>query len=204
MRYMLDTNICIYLMRRHPPEVVARFAGLAYGDVVMSSITLAELRFGALVSPQREREDIALAGLLEDVPALPFENSAAASYAMVRAALPDRRRDALDRLIAAHAIAAGCVLVTNNEADFRGYPDLAVENWAPTSQGTHNPPREARQTAAGAGPERAHWRKVRTAQGSAGANGSPPRGEDQSNRDESARGNPGRVKRAISARSNTK
>ena len=48
MRYMLDTNICLYLMRRHPPEVVARFAGLGYGDVVMSSITLAELRFGAL------------------------------------------------------------------------------------------------------------------------------------------------------------
>ena len=126
---MLDTNICIYLMRREPPGVAARFAGLGYGDVVMSSITLAELRFGALVSPQREREAMALEGLLEDVPALPFEDTAAASYAMVRAAMPDRRRDALDRLIAAHAVAAGCVLVTNNEADFRGCPGLAVENW---------------------------------------------------------------------------
>ena len=64
--------------------------------------------------------------------------------------------------------------------------------------------RDQGQTAAGTGIERSCWRKVRTAQGSAGANGSPPRGEDQSNRDESPRFAPGRVKRAISARSNTK
>jgi tRNA(fMet)-specific endonuclease VapC len=126
---MLDTNICIYLMRQQPPEVVQRFARLNYGDVVMSSVTLAELRFGALVSPHRMQEDLALAGLLEDVPALPFGDAEAAAYAAVRAAMPDRRRDALDRLIAAHAIAAGCALVTNNEADFSGYSGLRVENW---------------------------------------------------------------------------
>ena len=135
LRYMLDTNICIYLMRHHPPQVIARFAECDFGDVVMSSITLAELRFGALVSSQRTKDDRALAGLLEDVPALPFEDRAAASYATVRAAAPERRRDALDRLIAAHAIAADCVLVTNNEADFRVYAGLALENWV-TSAGT--------------------------------------------------------------------
>ena len=129
MRYMLDTNICIYLMRRHPPEVLARFAELGHGEVVMSSITLAELRFGALVSPQRAKENLALAGLLEDVLALPFDDACASAYAPVRAATPERRRDALDRLIAAHAIAAECVLVTNNEADFKHYPGLLVENW---------------------------------------------------------------------------
>jgi tRNA(fMet)-specific endonuclease VapC len=95
----------------------------------MSSITLAELRFGALVSPQRAKEDRALSGLLDDVPALPFEDRAAATYAAVRAAARERRRDALDRLIAGHAIAADCVLVTNNEADFRDYPGLQLENW---------------------------------------------------------------------------
>lgn len=131
MRYMLDTNICIYLMRRQPPEVSIRFAALGYGDVVISSITLAELRFGALVSPRREQEDQALAGLLEDVPALPFDDAAAASYAVLRAAVRERRRDALDRLIASHAVAADCVLVANNEADFKGYPGLVVENWVP-------------------------------------------------------------------------
>jgi tRNA(fMet)-specific endonuclease VapC len=130
---MLDTNICIYLMRRQPPEVVKRFAVLGYGDVVMSSITLAELRFGALVSAKRKQEDRALAGLLQDVPVLAFGDAEAASYAAVRAALPDRRRDALDRLIAAHAIAADCVLVTNNEADFSGYSSLRVENWVPAA-----------------------------------------------------------------------
>jgi len=128
MRYMLDTNICIYLMRQHPPEVTERFAHCDFGDVVMSSITLAELRFGALVSPQRVSDDRAQAGLLEDVPALPFEDRAAA-YAAVHAAGRERRRDALDRLIAGHAIAADCVLVTNNEADFRDYPALRLENW---------------------------------------------------------------------------
>ncbi len=135
MRYMLDTNICIYLMRHHPPQVIERFSRCDLGDVVMSSITLAELRFGALVSPQRAREDRALAGLLEDVPALPFDEPAAASYAAVRAALRERRRDALDRLIAAHAVAAECVLVTNNEADFRDCPGLRVENWVAGAAG---------------------------------------------------------------------
>ncbi len=126
---MLDTSICIYLMRRYPPEVMRRFEGLGHGDVVMSSITLAEMRFGALVSPQRAQEDLALEGLLEDVQALPFDNACASAYAPVRAASPVRRRDVLDRLIAAHALAAECVLVTNNEADFKHYPGLQVENW---------------------------------------------------------------------------
>jgi tRNA(fMet)-specific endonuclease VapC len=133
MRYMLDTNICIYLMHNDPPEVVTRFARCGYGDVVMSAITLAELRFGAVISPHRAQEERALSGLLEDVLALPFEESAAAAYAIVRAAVRDRRRDALDRLIAAHAIAADCTLVTNNVSDFTDYPGLRIENWvAPT------------------------------------------------------------------------
>ena len=133
MRYMLDTNICIYLTRRQPQQVMRRFSALEQGDVVMSSITLAELRFGAWVSPRRAQEDLALAGLLEDVLALPFDEAAALVYGPLRAAVPDRRRDALDRLIAAHAIAAECVLVTNNEADFKHYPGLPIENWVGAS-----------------------------------------------------------------------
>ncbi len=135
VRYMLDTNICIYLMHHDVPQVIERFARCGLGDVVMSAITLAELRFGALASPHRPRDDRALAGLLEDVPALPFDDQAAASYAAVRAAQRERRRDALDRLIAAHAVAADCVLVTNNEADFRNCPGLRVENWVASAGG---------------------------------------------------------------------
>ncbi len=129
MRYMLDTNICIYLMKRQPPEVFERFADLAVGDVVMSAVTLAELRYGVELSADRHRDEAALDALLEDVPALAFDPPAAVHYGVLRAAVRDRRRDALDRLIAAHALGAGVVLVTNNEADFVGYPGLTVENW---------------------------------------------------------------------------
>lgn len=127
---MLDTNICICLMRNHLPEVAARFATLRYGDVVMSAITLAELRYGVECRPDsRAAAEQALAGLLEDVPVLPFDVDAAVDYGVVRAALRDRRRDALDRLIGAHTVSLSLTLVTNNEAGFVGYPGLRVENW---------------------------------------------------------------------------
>ena len=131
MRYMLDTNICIYLMRNQPSKVAARLGGLYYGDAVISAVTLAELMAGVELQPDTRRQNQkALTALLEDLPVLPFDHLAAASYGLLRAAVPDRRRDALDRLIAAHAVAAGTTLVTNNEADFAGYPGLNVENWA--------------------------------------------------------------------------
>lgn len=127
---MLDTNICIYLMRHHPPEVAQRFAALSYGDVAISAITLAELRYGVECRAEnRGAVAQALAALLEDVPVLPFDDEAALSYGVIRAAVRERRRDALDRLIAAHAASLALVLVTNNEADFKGYPGLVVENW---------------------------------------------------------------------------
>ncbi|OUY08227.1 type II toxin-antitoxin system VapC family toxin [Acinetobacter populi] len=129
MRYMLDTNICIYLIKNDPAHVAKKFAHLNYGDAVISVITLAELRFGAFVSKYREQEEQAILGLLEDIPVLSFDETITFSYAKLRAALPDRRKDALDRLIAAHAVAADCILVTNNEADFKGYPNLTWENW---------------------------------------------------------------------------
>ena len=130
MRYMLDTNICIYLMKHHPPEVAARFAKLGYGDVVISSITLAELRYGVECRPEnRAVIESALEGLFADVPVMPFDAQAAVDYGIIRAAIRDRQRDALDRLIAAHARSLSLTLVTNNEADFKDYPGVRVENW---------------------------------------------------------------------------
>jgi tRNA(fMet)-specific endonuclease VapC len=127
---MLDTNICIYLMRHQPPEVAQRFAALEYGDVTMSVITLAELCYGLeCMRDNRAAAQRALELLLEDVPALPFEDEAAASYGIIRAAVRERKRDALDRLIAAHAVSLSLTLVTNNSADFKDYPDLSLENW---------------------------------------------------------------------------
>jgi tRNA(fMet)-specific endonuclease VapC len=130
MLYMLDTNICIYLMRHHPPEVAARFAELEYGDVVISAITLAELRYGVECKPEsRAVLESALQGLLVDLPVMPFDAQAAVDYGILRAAIRNRQRDALDRLIAAHARSLLLTLVTNNAADFEDYPGMRLENW---------------------------------------------------------------------------
>lgn len=133
MRYMLDTNICIHLIQKQPPHVVQKFASLQYGDVVISSITLAELRYGVERDNQkRHAAEAALNNLLRFLPVLPFEEQAAVQYGVLRALVRDRKRDALDRLIAAHALSQGLVLVTNNEADFRDYTLLTIENWITT------------------------------------------------------------------------
>lgn len=130
MRYMLDTNICIYLIKRLPPQVLSRVASLTQGSAVMSVVTYAELRAGLeMQSACRDQDERVLALLTSRVPVLPFTESAAVHYGVLRAAVRDRRRDALDRLIAAHAASVGAILVTNNEADFKDYPGLAVENW---------------------------------------------------------------------------
>ena len=129
-RFMLDTNMCIYLMKHHPPEVATRFAQCYAGEVVISSITLAELEYGVVCSgEQQPRNRAALSSLLEDLAVAPFDGAAALAYGPVRLANRERKRDALDKLIAAHAIALGVTLVTNNVADFAGYPELCLENW---------------------------------------------------------------------------
>lgn len=129
-KYLLDTHICIYLMKHHPPEVAARFAQCYVGEVVISAITLAELEYGVACSGAAQAQNrAALAGFLEDVPVAPFDAQAASSYGPVRLASRERQRDALDKLIAAHALALGVTLVTNNEADFAAWPQLRVENW---------------------------------------------------------------------------
>lgn len=130
MRYMLDTNICIYLMKAHPPAVLARLLQLDHGDVVMSIITYAELRVGLEgLGSSRAQNERALHLLTSDIPVLPFDEAAAERYGVQRAAVRDRRRDAFDRLIVAHAASLGLTLITNNEADFRDYPGLIVEKW---------------------------------------------------------------------------
>ena len=130
-KYMLDTNICIYLMKHQPREVRARFDQCFVGDVVISAITLAELEFGIACCSEATQATnrSALQSLLEDILVAAFEGRAAKAYGPVRAAHKDRNRDALDKLIASHAIALDATLVTNNEADFVNYPGLVVENW---------------------------------------------------------------------------
>lgn len=131
MRYMLDTNICVYVLNRHPPAVLTRLQALHEGEAVMSVVTYAELRAGLEMQAQDRRHDEqVLALLIRRIPVLAFDDAAAVSYGVLRAAVRERRRDALDRLIAAHAVSAGATLVTNNEADFKDLPGLVIENWA--------------------------------------------------------------------------
>lgn len=131
MRYMLDTNICIYIMKRHPAHVVRRLEALHRGEAVMSVMTLAELRAGLEIQVEnRSHDEQVLAQLVSHIPVLHFDEAAAIGYGVLRAAVRERNRDAIDRLIAAHALSVGATLVTNNPADFKGYPGLAVENWA--------------------------------------------------------------------------
>jgi tRNA(fMet)-specific endonuclease VapC len=131
MRYMLDTHICIYLIKNHPPQVLGRLEALNQGDAVMSVLTYAELRAGLeMQTLNREQDEQALSLLVHRIPVLPFTESDAKSFGVLRAAVRDRSRNAMDRLIAAHAVNSGLTLVTNNEADFKDYPGLVVENWA--------------------------------------------------------------------------
>lgn len=130
MRYLLDTNICVHLIQRHPPGLLRRFQEFDYGDLVISVVTLAELRHGVERDPVTKNEaERALHALLSYLPVLPIDNTVAVQYGVFAAAVRDRRRDALDRLIAAHAASLGLTLITNNAADFRDYPGLVVENW---------------------------------------------------------------------------
>ena len=128
-RYMLDTNMCIYLMKNQPEQVAKRFATCYVGDVVMSSITFAELEYGVLVSENMVRERRNLADLVEDITVVSFDSAAATAYGPIRLISRERQKGQLDKLIAAHAIALDMVLVTNNERDFIAYPGLVVENW---------------------------------------------------------------------------
>ena len=126
---MLDTNMCIYLMKNQPEEVARRFSQCYVGDVVMSSITYAELEYGVAMAADPDRERRNLANLVEDIQVAPFDASAGVAYGQVRLATRDIKKDALDKLVAAHALSLNVILVTNNEKDFAKYPGVAIENW---------------------------------------------------------------------------
>jgi tRNA(fMet)-specific endonuclease VapC len=128
-QYMLDTNMCIYLMKNQPEEVARRFSQCYVGDVVMSSITYAELEYGVAVAADPDQERRNLANLVEDIQVAPFDASAGVAYGQVRLATRDIKKDALDKLIAAHALSLNVIVVTNNEKDFAKYPGVAIENW---------------------------------------------------------------------------
>jgi tRNA(fMet)-specific endonuclease VapC len=131
MRYMLDTNICIYIAKQNPPKVSARFARLALGDVGMSVVTYGELRFGAEKSTRSQAALRSLEEFIEAVPVLTFDKESAANYGRLRFDL-ERRGQPIgnnDLWIASHCLHLGLTLVTNNEREFSRIPNLPIENW---------------------------------------------------------------------------
>lgn len=131
LRYLLDSNILIYLANRRSAAVAARFARVRPGDVAMSCITYGELLYGAEKSDRQEAALENLARLAELVRVLPLERSVSAEYGRLRARLEAKGTPLgnNDLWIAAHALATRLVLVTNNEREFRRVPDLKIENW---------------------------------------------------------------------------
>jgi len=131
MKWMLDTNICIAIIRRQPEAALKRLRRKPIGQVGISSITLAELEFGAAKSQRSEQARLALAEFLLPLEVAPFDDVAAAAYGGVRSSLEKRGKPIgpLDTLIAAHALAQGAVLVTGNTREFAKVKDLPVENW---------------------------------------------------------------------------
>jgi tRNA(fMet)-specific endonuclease VapC len=131
VRYLLDTNICIYLIKRQPAVLVAKLTAQAVGDVGVSTITVAELEYGVEKSQQVERNRTALAQFLLPLAIVDFDDRSAAAYGQVRAALESAGTPigALDTLIAAQALSLDAVLVTNNVREFSRVSRLKVENW---------------------------------------------------------------------------
>lgn len=130
LRYMLDTDICSYVMKGSPP-VMKRLASVAVGDVAISAITSAELMFGVEISPRPAQDRARLEVFLRHMVVLDFPQDAATHYAEIRAWLKKRGTmiGANDLLIAAHARCLGLTLVTNNTREFRRVPRLTIENW---------------------------------------------------------------------------
>ena len=128
-KYMLDTNMCIYLMKNQPAQVAERFAQCYVGEVVMSAITFAELSYGVSVSADPRREAKNLSSLVEDIPVAPFDELAGTMYGPIRLATRESKKDHLDKLIAAHSKALSVTLVTNHLKDFEKYPGVTAENW---------------------------------------------------------------------------
>ncbi len=131
MTYMLDTNICIYAIKRKPPPVLQHLKNNFHKGLAISSLTLAELEHGVAKSMYPEKNSAALIQFLSLLPVLPFDDMAASEYGAICAKLQKKGTpiSTMDTLIAAHAISEQLILVTNNVREFARVPGLEIENW---------------------------------------------------------------------------
>jgi tRNA(fMet)-specific endonuclease VapC len=134
LHYLLDTNICIYIAKQKPLSVLRKFEQLAVGDVGMSTITYGELLYGAQKSHHPKKSLFLLEELTSLIPPLPIATDVAKQYGSIRAKLEKIGKPIgnNDLWIAAHALALGSTLVTNNIKEFSRVAHLKIENWVVT------------------------------------------------------------------------
>ncbi len=132
MKYMLDTNICIYLIKKQPPKVLKHFKSHTVGDIGISSVTLAELRYGVSKSQYIEKNQQALDEFILPLEIADFDEKAAQEYGTMRVELERAGKPigSMDMLIGAHAYALGATLVTNNTKEFKQIKNLKIVDWS--------------------------------------------------------------------------
>lgn len=131
MQYMLDTNICIYLIKEKSVQLIRRFQKNQIEDIGISSITLSELEFGIEKSHHKQKNRLALTHFLAPLQIAVYDSHAAQHYGRVRYQLENQGKPIgpLDTMIAAHALSLHCTLITNNEREFSRVANLKIENW---------------------------------------------------------------------------
>ena len=129
--FLIDTNICVYIMNKHPPQVIQKFREMGAGNVCISSITVSELQYGACESKQVKKNMKRLEEFLSPFEILPYDESASIYYGRIRSYLEKEGSviGPLDMLIAAHALSEELILITNNENEFKRVKTLRIENW---------------------------------------------------------------------------
>ena len=131
MKYLLDTNTCIYIIKKKPPSAVERIRSKQPEDIALSTVTIAELEYGVYRSQKVDQNRIALLEFLVPLTILDFDQAAAAVYGSIRSSIEARGTPIgpMDLLIAAQAMSHGLILVTNNEREFGRVDGLGIENW---------------------------------------------------------------------------
>lgn len=131
MKLMLDTNICIAIIKQKPPAVLQQFEAYKIGDIGISSVTLAELRYGVAKSQQREANQAALDAFVLPLEIADFDEAATLYYGSLRARLEKQGTPIgpLDTMIAAHALSLDVTLVTNNTKEFARVDRLKLADW---------------------------------------------------------------------------
>lgn len=140
MKYLLDTNTCIFIINFRPAAVRRKLEAQAVGNVAISTVTVSELEYGAAKSQHREKNRATLEKFLLPLEVLVYDAAAARGYGEIRAHLEKDGTPIgpMDLMIAAHALATGLTVVTNNTREFRRVPSLQVEDW--TEPGSQNVP----------------------------------------------------------------